>query len=413
MLNPENNSTRPDISDLRISPQDKESRPMGKRVILIGLTVALLACSGVFYHFFKNQGVTIKVAVAEQILSGQGQTILNASGYVTPRRRATIAAKITGQITEMLVDEGMHVKKGDVLARFDASNIKAAMQTLEAEVEAAEALVSEIRVNLKNSERNHTRNQSLFQTGVITAKERDDSKALFDGFEARLYVARKQIVVSRTRLSEMKQEYENYTVKAPFTGIVVSKDAQVGEIVSPVSAGGGYTRTGIATIVDMESLEIEVDINESYIAKVKNGQKVTAILDAYPEWNIPSRVRTVIPTADRQKATVKVRIAFDVLDPKILPDMGVKVSFIDGSTKSETQISRVRIPKEAIRRDSDKTVTFIFTNGRLECRPVKSGISDEKSIEILAGIIPGEQVVIGDITNLHDGQKARLETSKP
>jgi RND family efflux transporter MFP subunit len=277
-------------------------------------------------------------------------------------------------------------------------------------VDAAEASVAEISVNLKNAERNFERNRSLYQAGVITAKDLDDAKTLFDGTGAKLRLAQKQIEVSRNRLSEMKQELTNYTITAPFAGIVVSKDAQVGEIVSPVSAGGGYTRTGIATIVDMESLEIEVDINESFIAKVTIGQKVTATLDAYPDWRIPARVRTVIPTADRQKATVKVRIAFEALDPKILPEMGVKVAFMEAAAEPEDSGNRVLIPMESVRQDADKPIAFIYKEGTIESRPVKTGSSNAKSIEILAGIMPGELVVVGNITNLQNGQKARLAT---
>lgn len=412
MLTQDNNTTRPDISHLRIAPQDKEERPIGRWFIIITVIAVLMFAASIFFYFFREQAVTITVASAEQTVSGREQTILNASGYVTPRRRATIASKITGQIKEMHAEEGMLVQKEDVLARLDDANIKAMMKTLEAEVGAAEATIAEISVNLKNMKKNLARNRSLYKTGVITVKELDDSETLFDGTAARLELAQKQIDVSRARLSEMKQELDNYTIRAPFAGIVVSKDAQVGEIVSPISAGGGFTRTGIATIVDMESLEIEVDINESFIAKVKIGQKVTATLDAYPEWPIPAKVRTVIPTADRQKATVKVRISFDDLDPKILPDMGVKVSFMEEATVPETNANRVRVPLESIRQDKDKTVTFIFKNGYIESRPVKTGPSNGKFIEILAGIMPGEQVVVGDIVNLHDGQKARLAANQ-
>ncbi len=412
MLTQDNNTTRPDISHLRIAPQDKEERPIGRWFLIITVIAVLTVAASIFFYFFREQAVTVTVADAEQIVSDQEHTILNASGYVTPRRRATIASKITGQIMEMLVEEGMLVQKEDVLARLDDANIKAMMKTLEAETDAAEATIAEISVNLKNMKKNLARNRSLYKTGVITVKELDDSETLFDGTAARLELAQKQIDVSRARLSEMKQELDNYTIRAPFAGIVVSKDAQVGEIVSPISAGGGYTRTGIATIVDMQSLEIEVDINESFIAKVKIGQKVTATLDAYPEWKIPARVRTVIPTADRQKATVKVRISFDDLDPKILPDMGVKVSFMEAAAVPETNANRVRVPLESIRQDKDNTVTFIFKNGTVESRPVKTGPSNGKFIEILAGIMPGEQVVIGDIVNLHDGQKARLAANQ-
>lgn len=412
MQTPENTSPRPDISLLRISPQDKKKQPTGKWTFMIMVAVVLILTAGGAYHYSTTRGSVIKVATAEQIASGGEKTILNASGYVTPRRRATIASKITGQITDLKVDEGAHVKKGDILARLDDATVKAMMKTLESEVITSEASISEISVNVKNTERNLTRNRELSKTGNITIKQLDDTKAQYDSMVARLSVSQKQLTVSRNRVAEMKQELFNYTITAPFSGIVVSKDAQVGEIVSPSSAGGGYTRTGIVTIVDMDSLEIEVDINESFIAKVKKGQKATATLDAYPDWHIPSRIRTVIPTADRQKATVKVRLSFDALDPKILPDMGVKVSFIEKEAKPGGNANRVRIPAESVQQDGDKTITFVYNNGRVERRPVKQGASEGKTIEILAGIMPGEQVAVGDISKLYDGQRVRLTTDK-
>lgn len=404
----QDNNSRPDISHLRISPQDKDERPTGRWVLISCLLIIVMIVSGLLVYFFNGQTMTISVAKAESMGSGQELTILNASGYVTPRRRATIAAKITGQIIDMQVEEGMHVKKDQILARFDDSNIVAAIKTLEAEVAAAEAAINEIDVNLKNAQRNFNRNRSLHENGIITTKVLDDSRALYEGTLARRGLAQKQIAVSQARLWELKKEHDNYTIRAPFEGIAVSKDAQVGEIVSPISAGGGFTRTGIATIVDMDSLEIEVDINEYVIAKVTVGQKVTATLDAYPNWHIPAHVRTVIPTADRQKATVKVRIAIDERDPKILPDMGVKVSFIDSEDRPKNAENHVLIPLESIRKEGSKSLTFIYKNGYIESRPVQPGPTRGQFIEILAGIVPGEQVTLGDLSKLYDGQKVRL-----
>ncbi len=406
----DNEPIRPDISHLHISPQDKIGRTNGKSFLVIGALLFGLLAMGAVVFFGRGKAATVTVITAEQTGAGTNRTVLNASGYVTPRRRATIAAKITGQIAEMLVDEGMYVTKGQVLARFDDTNITTAIKTRGAEMVAAEAAIAEIHINWKNAERNLERSQKLFQNRLIATKELDDARTLFDSLGAKLSLARRQLDVSRARLAEMKQELTDYTILSPFDGVVVSKDAQVGEIVSPISAGGGFTRTGIATIVDMSSLEIEVDINESFIAKVTIGQEVTATLDAYPDWRIPAKVRTVIPTADRQKATVKVRIAFDSLDPRILPDMGVKVSFLDTAVASESTENRVRIPLEAVRKEADRRIVFIYRDGRLESRAVKTGSATGKSIEIIAGVLPGERVVAGNIASLQDGQKVRLNS---
>ncbi|MFZ5569281.1 MAG: efflux RND transporter periplasmic adaptor subunit [Thermodesulfobacteriota bacterium] len=393
---------------MRIAPRDKETHPRGRSFYFIVLILLGLGTAAALVIYLRETSVPVSVMTVEQVLAGKEQTILNASGYVTPRRRATIAAKITGRLVEVLVDEGMHVAKGEVLARFDDADIVAAIKTLEAEVVAAEAAIAEIEVNRINARRNLERDIQLHRTGIITQKDLENTQTLRDSLDARRLLAGKQRDVSRTRLAQMQQELINYTVTAPFSGIVVSKDAQVGEIVSPVSAGGGFTRTGIATIVDMESLEIEVDINESFIAKVKNGQAVTAVLDAYPDWSIPAKVRTVIPTADRQKATVKVRIAFDKLDPRILPDMGVKVAFMDAPLESDSGgRNAVRIPLEAIRQEGDRHIVFIYKGGTVESRAVKTGTVTGTSVDILAGILPGEQVVAGNIAELADGDTVR------
>lgn len=408
MQTPDNSGTRPDISLLRISPADKTKRGMGKKSVVLFAAVLMVSATVASVVFFERQGPVITVAVAEKIADGGERTVLDASGYVTPRRRATISAKITGQITELRVDEGTRVKKGEILARLDDANIRATIRTLTAEVASSEASVSEIRVTMKNAEQNYVRNRNLRASENITAREVDDSKAQFDALASRLNAARKQVDVSRNRLAEMKQELANYTVTAPFSGIVVSKDAQMGEIVAPGSAGGGYTRTGIVTVVDMDSLEIEVDINESYIARLKKGQKATATLDAYPDWRIPSSIRTIIPTADRQKATVKVRLAFESLDPKILPDMGVKVSFIEKDEKPVQAAERVRVPSVSVAEKGGETAVFVYTDGRVERRPVRTGSSEGKTVEILAGLLPGEQVAVSGVEKLHDGERVRL-----
>ena len=247
---------------------------------------------------------------------GGRPTLLNASGYVTPRRRATVAAKITGRVNKIFVEEGMHVQLDQVLATLDEADARARLASAEADREATAAALGDLRVNLANAERELGRMQALRARDLVSQQDHDQARMAVESLRARIALASAQVSAAEARIQIAQQDLDNCTVRAPFAGVVVSKDAQVGEMVSPISAGGGFTRTGIATIVDMESLEIEVDVNESYIARVKPGQPVTAVLDAYADWQIPARVRTVIPTADRQKATVKVRVTFDQLDPR-------------------------------------------------------------------------------------------------
>jgi RND family efflux transporter MFP subunit len=351
------------------------------------------------------------VAEARPAGGAAGTTLLNASGYVTPRRRATVAAKITARVLDVLVDEGMRVSEGQVLARLDDSDAQRRLQAARTARDATAAAVANLEVNLANAERELKRQRELEQSGFASRQALDQAQTTVDSFKAQIAAAREQIKAADAEIGVARQDVENCTVKAPFAGIVVSKDAQVGEMVSPISAGGGFTRTGIATIVDMESIEIEVDVNESYIARVTPGQKVDAVLDAYPDWHIPATVRTVIPTADRQKATVKVRISFNKLDPKILPDMGVKVAFLAEEKRGSATaaVPRALVPQSAVRTDGGKTVVFVVRDGRLERRAVTIGDARGSDVEIMAGIREGETVLVSGPESLRDGQRVKVK----
>jgi len=244
----------------------------------------------------------------------------------------------------------------------------------------------------------------------------DNARTQADSLRAKIALAKQQINAAESRIAVAQQAVDNCTIRAPFSGIIVSKDAQVGEMVSPISAGGGFTRTGIATIVDMNSNEVEVDVNEAYIARVQSGQRVTSTLDAYPDWQIPSHVRTVIPTADRQKATVKVRISFDKLDPRILPDMGVKVAFMaeeeakkkGAQEKDKGPKPTAIIPKTAVRTDSGKSYVFLLRDTKIERRGVTLGNDRGSDVEIMAGVNSGDSLVAHGPENLQDGQTVRI-----
>jgi len=402
-------STLPDLSALRIDPQARPNSRKDKRVSLVvtaGVAILLLLTGIVL---LKNRKVTVEVTAARAAVQGKGAVILNASGYVTPRRRATVAAKITGRVQELLVEEGMHVEAGQVLARLDDSDAKARVASARTNHEVALAAIAELEVNLADANRTLHRTESLRSEGVASQQDLDHAQAAADALKARIALTKGQVRYAKAQLDVALQDLDNCTVRSPFKGIAVSKDAQIGEMVSPVSAGGGFTRTGIATIVDMNSLEIEVDVNESYIAKVSTGQKVEATLDAYPDWQIPSTVRTVIPTADRQKATVKVRIAFDALDPRILPDMGVKVSFLNNEETSKNTGAHTLIPRKAVRDVDGKQVVFQFKEGKLTMRPVKLGQTRGNEIEVLEGIAAGDQVVVNGPERLGDGRRAEIK----
>jgi RND family efflux transporter MFP subunit len=213
--------------------------------------------------------------------------------------------------------------------------------------------------------------------------------------------------VAERQVALRQSDLDDTVIRAPFAGVALSKDAQPGEMVSPVSAGGGFTRTGISTIVDMSSLEIEVDVNESFINRVTPGQKVEATLDAYPDWRIPAHVITIVPTADRQRATVLVRIAFEQLDPRILPDMGVKVAFMGAPEPASATPARPRVmaPRAAIRTDQGQAVVFVVVADRVERRAVRVGESKGDQVEIVSGLAAGDRVVVEGPAGLADGSK--------
>ena len=399
----------PDLSALRIDERARRSpRRLGWRAIAVALVVVLAGAVGLFVAL-REKAPEVEVATVRADKGGRA-ALLNASGYVTPRQRATIAAKITARVNEIYVDEGLQVEPGQVLARLDDSDARARLTSAMAERDATAATLGDLRVNLDNAERELKRVDELWERKLVAEQTRDQARMAVDSLKARLVVAREQVSVAEARVKVAQQDLDNCTVRAPFGGIVVSKDAQRGEMVSPVSAGGGFTRTGIATIVDMASLEIEVDVNESYIARVKTGQPVTAVLDAYPDWQIPAKVRTVIPTADRQKATVKVRATFDRLDPRILPDMGVKVTFLGEERSVPVEAAgRVLVSRAALIEEGGTTAVFVHREGRVERRAIRLGQARGNEHEVVAGLSDGEQVVTTGAKQLRDGQSVRLK----
>src|ERR1700685_4375088 len=364
-----------DLGSLRIHEGQRKGGKAGRvfGIIAALLGLAVLVTGAVFAFHGRKQ--VVELAVAQKAGTGR-PALLNASGYVTPRRRATIAAKITGRVTKVNFEEGMHVKEGFVLATLDDSDARRALDSAKADRDSAQAAIADFQVQLKNAEIELQRAQQLLAAGVQSQQTLDNATMAADSLRAKIALAKQQVAGAQARVSEAQQAVDNTVIRAPFDGIVVSKDAQVGEMVSPNSAGGGFTRTGIATIVDMNSNEIEVDVNEAYIARVVPGQNVTAVLDAYPDWQIPSRVRTVIPTADRQKATVKVRISFLKLDPRILPDMGVKVASLGDEPEHKTGVASttVSIPKDAVRDENGSKAVYLVKADHVERRAVKLGI---------------------------------------
>jgi RND family efflux transporter MFP subunit len=400
---------KPDLESLRIDDHKRSAGSAGKRIgVIFAVLLGAVVIGGGFYAYMHQ---TPSVVVAEAQTQDAGpQALLNASGYVTPQRRATVAAKITGRVTGVYFTEGMHVRKGYVLATLDDSDAQRTLAAAKADRNATQAGILDLQVQLKNAEIELHREQELKAAGVQTQQALDNAQMAVNSLKAKIDYTREQVLAADARIKEAQQSVDNCVIRAPFDGIIVSKDAQVGEMVSPISAGGGFTRTGIATIVDMASNEIEVDVNENYIARVKPKQEVTAVLDAYPDWKIPCRVRTIIPTADRQKATVEVRIAFKKLDPRILPDMGVKVTFLGEENKQEAKTrAGVTVPQKAVRDESGQKIVFLVKGDHVERHAVKVGQNVGADAQILAGLVPGDRVVVGGPADLKDGESVEIK----
>jgi RND family efflux transporter MFP subunit len=353
----------------------------------------------------------VQAATVTSRAAGAQAAVLNASGYVTARRRATVSSKVTGKVIEVNVEEGMAVKEGQILARLDDATARAGLALAEAQVEAARRGVRENEVRLAEAKLTLGRVAELRRRGLATASDLDAAQATVDSTAARIDALRQQVSVAERQLDLQRTELDNMVIRAPFSGVAISKDAQPGEMVSPVSAGGGFTRTGISTIVDMRSLEIEVEVNESYINRVSPKQAVTAVLDAYPDWPIPGKVITTIPAADRQKATVLVRIGFDKLDPRILPDMGVKVTFLraDEATPAAAGQPTSLVPKAAVRTEGTTSVVFVIRGDIVERRAVQAGGTDGDRLEVRAGLQAGDRVVLSPPADLADGARVVVQ----
>ncbi|TAK18349.1 MAG: efflux RND transporter periplasmic adaptor subunit [Acidobacteria bacterium] len=399
-----------DLAALRI---ERAPEPGNAGKIVMWVVVVLLLGGGAwggYKYFTRERPVEVELATVTQRAAGTQAAVLNASGYVTARRRATVSSKITGKVVEVNVEEGKAVKEGQVLARLDDVAYRAALALAKANLGSTERSLKEDEVRIANAKVTLERKQKLVDGGFAMKSEVDDARLAVDALEARLEVEKQQVEVAKRQIDLEQTNLDNTVIRAPFSGIAISKDAQPGEMVSPVSAGGGFTRTGICTIVDMRSLEIEVDVNESYINRVKPGQNVSAILDAYADWQIPAHVITVVPTADRQKATVLVRIGFKQLDPRILPDMGVKVTFLkdeaDAKNPSPSVASAqptVLVPKAAILNKDGQDIVFVVKNDRVERVAIKVGGNDADRMEVLAGLSAGDRVVVSPPPTMANG----------
>jgi HlyD family secretion protein len=404
-------ATKANLESLKIH-RDPESPPAKRGPVMLYVAIGVVVAALISWLLLRKPALEVHTALARLAgAAGPDHTVLNASGYVTARREATISSKITGKVTEVLVEEGMKVAEGQVLARLDDTNTTASLRLAEAQLESARTALAETAVRQREAERDLKRIAELREKSVVSQQDYDHAEADAQALKAHLDQLQTDVTVASQTVAVWKQQLDDTVLRAPFPGIVTSKNAQPGEMISPISAGGGFTRTGICTIVDMESLEIEIDVNEAYINRVAPGQPVDATLDAYPDWKIPCKVIAIIPTADRQKSTVKVRVGFDHLDPRILPDMSVKVGFRASDESARPATRMVSIPRAALRQDGGRDAVYVVSGSRAERRAVSvSQILEDQAI-IASGVAEGDRVVVDAPAGLVDG--AAVKESNP
>lgn len=348
----------------------------------------------------------VDVATAEAPEAPGAAMVLSASGYVVARRLATVSSKVTGRVEAVLFEEGASVEDGQELARLDAATAHAALRVAERQREAAGKQLAEVQVRLAEAVRERDRARALKAGNLVSQSAVDAAEAEAAALAARLDSARADLAVAEAGVRVRAQDLDDLVIRAPFAGVIISKDAQPGEMVSPISAGGGFTRTGIATLVDMDSREIEVDVNEAYINRVHQGQRAEAALDAYPDWRIACRVIAIVPAADRQKATVRVRIGIDELDPRILPDMGSKVRFF-GEPSAGAPAALSRVPPAAVVEQDGGAYVWVVEDGRARRRAASVGAERDGLRDVLDGVRAGEQVIVKPPAGLDEGNRVQ------
>lgn len=402
------------LKELRID-RNRPPEPSGRRGLVIGAVALLLVVLAVaaWALFGRDTGAKVHTATVTAIGGGNGASasVLDATGYVVARRMATVSAKITGKVREVMIEEGQRVEEGQVMATLDPIDANAQRELTAAQLGAAQSDTQRVQAQLKEAEVNATRLSSLVKQQLVSKSQYDQAVASRDSLRAQLLTAQRNVKVASDSLRISDLGVDNTIVRAPFSGVVTAKAAQPGEIVSPLSAGGGFTRTGIGTIVDMDSLEIEVDVGEAFIGRVQPRMPVEAVLNAYPDWKIPAEVIAIIPTADRGKATVKVRIAIKTRDARIVPDMGVRVSFLEAAKPDQPRQAKpsAMIPANALAQREGKDVAFVVNDDKVAQTAVSLGRKLGEDREVTAGLSGGETVVLDPPDSLKDGSRVRVE----
>lgn len=365
---------------------------------------ALLAVLAAFFLLRGGKPVEIETVNPRSAAESGPASVLDASGYVTARRIATVSSKITGKVQSVYIEEGQRVKEGEILARLDPLDAEAQREVAASQLASSQSQLAEAQAQLALAKSNYSRNRELAAKQLVSRQALDTAKAELDTRAARLASVQKQVALAVDQKDVAQLGVDNTIIRAPFDGVIIAKAAQPGEMISPISGGGGSIRTGIGTLVDMDSLEVQVDVNEAYIGRVNPDMPVEAVLNAYPDWKIPGSVIAIIPTADRSKATVKVRVALDSKDPRIVPDMGVRVSFLDKNDAGKP-LTGFWIPNSSVITDGDGKFVFLVVDGKAKRTAVTVAESNDSESRIDKGIGKGDSLVAAPGKELQDGAR--------
>ncbi|MBK9493972.1 MAG: efflux RND transporter periplasmic adaptor subunit [Xanthomonadales bacterium] len=395
------------LKELRIDRRSAAKAPRRRRWPWVAAILILLL--GGLYGLRAMRPIVVETAVAVDAAQSGPTSLLDASGFVTARRIATVSSKITGRVLEVNIEEGQRVAAGDLLARLDPVDAEAQRALVRSQLASSQSQLAEAESQLHLAELSLRRQQDLIDRKLTSQSALDAAQADRDSRAARLLSLRKSVQVASDQLAVAELNVANTEVRAPFDGVIIAKAAQPGEMVSPLSAGGGFTRTGIGTLVDMDSLEVNVDVNEAYIGRVQPGMPVQAVLNAYPDWKIPGSVIAIVPTADRTKATVKVRIALDEKDSRIVPDMGVRVSFLQAADPMAAPVQGVWLPERAVVTTDEESHVFVLEGEVV--RQVAVTLGDKRDAERLvsSGVSAGAQVVLTPAAKLRDGSRVSVD----
>jgi RND family efflux transporter MFP subunit len=390
------------LNELKINRRDaiakkKRRWPWIVLILAVLLVIAVVALRG-------GKAVEIETVNPRSAAESGPASVLDASGYVTARRLATVSSKITGKVQSVYIEEGQRVKEGEILARLDPQDAEAQRDVAQSQLASSQSQLAEAQAQLVLAKSNYTRNRELAAKQLVSKQALDTAKAELDTRTARLNSVQKQVTLATDQKEVAQIGVENTIIRAPFDGVIIAKAAQPGEMISPISGGGGSIRTGIGTLVDMDSLEVQVDVNEAYIGRVTPDMPVEAVLNAYPEWKIPGAVIAIVPTADRSKATVKVRVALDSKDPRIVPDMGVRVSFLEKQEQGKP-LTGFWIPNSSVITEGDGKFVFLVVDGKAKRTAVTVAESTDSESRIEKGITKGDSLVAAPDKELKDGAK--------